>query len=78
MSYRTDSNRVQGKQPQTRGVSFRKVTYGGVDGTYYTATKTRKTGSDGVSYFQHFIVLVIVSFVCILLLKKRKRKGFVV
>lgn len=48
VSYRTDSNRVQGKQPQTRGVSFRKVSYGGIDGTYYTATKTRKTGSDGV------------------------------
>ncbi|KAK8587917.1 hypothetical protein V6N13_086875 [Hibiscus sabdariffa] len=46
-----DSHRVKGSKPQqARSFSFQtsRVTYGGVDGTYYTSTKTRKTGSDGV------------------------------
>lgn len=39
-------------QPQTRSYSFQSstVTYGGHDGNYYTSSKTRRTGSDGVSY----------------------------
>ncbi|KAG8391656.1 hypothetical protein BUALT_Bualt01G0210000 [Buddleja alternifolia] len=49
VSYITDHNKVEGRQPQTRSVSFQKVTYGGVDGAYYTATTTRKTGNDGVT-----------------------------
>ncbi|KAK8711206.1 hypothetical protein V6N13_146496 [Hibiscus sabdariffa] len=46
-----DSHRVKGSKPQqARSFSFQtsRVTYGGVDGTYYTCTKTRKTGNDGV------------------------------
>ncbi|XP_039011958.1 uncharacterized protein LOC120141089 isoform X2 [Hibiscus syriacus] len=45
-----DSHRVKGSKLQARSYSFQtsRVTYGGVDGTYYTSTKNRKTGSDGV------------------------------
>ncbi|KAE8699722.1 Detected protein of unknown function [Hibiscus syriacus] len=44
-----DSHMVKGSKQQTRSFSFQtsRVTYGGVDGTYYTNTKSRKTGSDG-------------------------------
>ncbi|GMI98328.1 hypothetical protein HRI_003502100 [Hibiscus trionum] len=45
-----DSYGEKGSKLQARSVSFQssRVTYGGVDGTYYTSTKSRKTGSDGV------------------------------
>nr|VDD40142.1 unnamed protein product [Brassica oleracea] len=38
-------------QPQTRSYSFESstVTYGGHDGKYYTSSKTRRTGSDGLT-----------------------------
>lgn len=51
LQHRSDYNRVQGTQPRSHAVSFRKVTYGGIDGAYYTATTTRRTGGDGVSSF---------------------------
>lgn len=41
-------NRVERTKPQTQSVSFKKVTYGGINGVYYTATTTRKSGSDGM------------------------------
>ncbi|GAB2300902.1 hypothetical protein Dimus_034939 [Dionaea muscipula] len=39
-------------QPQSRSFSFQSstVTYGGVNGAYYTKSTTRKAGSDGVSF----------------------------
>ncbi|KAH7577783.1 hypothetical protein JRO89_XS01G0298800 [Xanthoceras sorbifolium] len=42
-------NKVEGTRPQARNCSFQtcKVTYGGVDGAYYTSTRTRRAGSDG-------------------------------
>ncbi|XP_039063579.1 uncharacterized protein LOC120208351 [Hibiscus syriacus] len=45
-----DSHRVKGSNQQARSFSFQtsRVTYGGVDGTYYTSTKSRKKGCDGV------------------------------
>lgn len=43
-------NRVEGTKPQSQSVSFRKVSYGGINGTYYTATTTRRTGRDGVCF----------------------------
>lgn len=47
-------NRFNGTKPQSQsqsqGVSFKKVTYGGIDGAYYTATTTRKLGIDGVVF----------------------------
>uniref|UniRef100_A0A5B6YTH3 Myeloid leukemia factor 1 n=1 Tax=Davidia involucrata TaxID=16924 RepID=A0A5B6YTH3_DAVIN len=46
--YKTDYNKLEGMQPETRSASFRKVTYGGINGAYYTATKTRMTGNDGL------------------------------
>lgn len=51
VNYKTHQSKVQGTQPQARGFSFRtcKVTYGGVDGPYYTSSRTRRTGNDGVS-----------------------------
>ncbi|KAL0464650.1 UNVERIFIED_CONTAM: hypothetical protein Slati_0352600 [Sesamum latifolium] len=33
----------------TKSASFQRVTYGGINGAYYTATTTRTTGSDGVT-----------------------------
>ncbi|KAG2239728.1 hypothetical protein Bca52824_091425 [Brassica carinata] len=38
-------------QPQTRSYSFQSstVTYGGHNGNYYTSSKTRRTGSDGLT-----------------------------
>ncbi|VVA97894.1 unnamed protein product [Arabis nemorensis] len=38
-------------QPQTRSYSFQSstVTYGGQNGSYYTSSKTRRTGSDGLT-----------------------------
>lgn len=51
VTYRNDRNKVEGTQSQGRGLSFQtcRVTYGGVDGAYYTSTRTRRAGSDGVS-----------------------------
>ncbi|KAJ8753966.1 hypothetical protein K2173_001864 [Erythroxylum novogranatense] len=43
-------NRRAQTEPQTRNFSSQtsKVTYGGVDGAYYTTTRTRRTGTNGV------------------------------
>ncbi|WCJ26037.1 hypothetical protein M5689_007886 [Euphorbia peplus] len=40
------------QQPQTRSFSFQSstVSYGGANGTYYTSSKTRRTGSDGLTF----------------------------
>ncbi|XP_022759207.1 myeloid leukemia factor 1-like [Durio zibethinus] len=42
----------QQQQPQTRSFTFQSstVTYGGANGAYYTSSKTRRTGSDGVAF----------------------------
>ncbi|BFG21737.1 hypothetical protein CerSpe_080110 [Prunus speciosa] len=47
---RNDRNKVEGEQSQGRSFSVQtsRVTYGGVDGAYYTSTRTRRAGSDGV------------------------------
>ncbi|XP_052193984.1 uncharacterized protein LOC127802303 isoform X2 [Diospyros lotus] len=42
------NKKFEGTTPEVRSVSFQKVTYGGVNGAYYTATTTRSTGNDGV------------------------------
>ncbi|XP_043694668.1 uncharacterized protein LOC122645425 [Telopea speciosissima] len=51
MQHRNDYNRADGAQPQARSFSFQSstVTYGGVDGAYYTSSTTRRAGSDGVT-----------------------------
>uniref|UniRef100_A0A6N2MUH6 Uncharacterized protein n=1 Tax=Salix viminalis TaxID=40686 RepID=A0A6N2MUH6_SALVM len=50
VNYRSDYNQTEGTEPRVRSSSFQtcKVTYGGIDGAYYTSTRTRRTGSDGV------------------------------
>lgn len=50
---RNDRNKVDGAQPQASKVSFQtcRITYGGVNGAYYTSTRTTRTGTDGVSDF---------------------------
>jgi myeloid leukemia factor 1 len=52
---RNEYNRfnAQQPQPQTRSFSFQSstVSYGGPNGAYYTSSKTRRTGSDGVSFY---------------------------
>ncbi|XP_017216430.1 uncharacterized protein LOC108194050 [Daucus carota subsp. sativus] len=47
VSHRTNYNKVERAEPQNRSFSFQKVTYGGVDGTYFTATTSRRKGKDG-------------------------------
>ncbi|KAL4562798.1 hypothetical protein LXL04_026829 [Taraxacum kok-saghyz] len=37
-----------GTQSKTHSISYKKVTYGGINGAYYTATTTRKSNNDGV------------------------------
>lgn len=39
--------KLEGTQSKTQSMSYRRVTYGGIDGTYYTATTTRRDGNDG-------------------------------
>jgi myeloid leukemia factor 1 len=51
VNYRSDHNRTEGTKPQIRSSIFQtfKATYGGMYGAYYTSTRTRRTGGDGVS-----------------------------
>ncbi|KAL4280491.1 hypothetical protein GQ457_03G020380 [Hibiscus cannabinus] len=46
------SYRRQQQQPQTRSFTFQSstVTYGGANGAYYTSSKTRRSGNDGVTF----------------------------
>ncbi|XP_010506478.1 PREDICTED: uncharacterized protein LOC104783097 [Camelina sativa] len=50
VNQRSDFNRREGTQSRVH--TFRhhtsKVTYGGIDGAYYTSTRTRRKGSDGM------------------------------
>lgn len=49
---RRDLNRANsGGQPQARTFTYQSssVTYGGINGAYYTASKARQTGSDGIT-----------------------------
>ncbi|KAG8093999.1 hypothetical protein GUJ93_ZPchr0012g19741 [Zizania palustris] len=48
---RRDFNRANGGEPQAHIFTYQSssVTYGGVNGSYYTASKTRRTGSDGIT-----------------------------
>ncbi|KAM0868708.1 hypothetical protein ACQ4PT_041134 [Festuca glaucescens] len=49
---RRDPNRANGGgQPQSRTFTYQSssVTYGGINGAYYTASKTRRSGSDGIT-----------------------------
>ncbi|XP_021756267.1 uncharacterized protein LOC110721433 isoform X1 [Chenopodium quinoa] len=49
VNYRTDNNRNGGgSQAQSFKVHSCKVTYGGVDGVYYTSSASRRMGSDGM------------------------------
>lgn len=48
ITYSTNHDKVEATKPQTRSVSFQRVTYGGIDGTYYTATTSRRKDNDGV------------------------------
>ncbi|GFP82256.1 hypothetical protein PHJA_000368800 [Phtheirospermum japonicum] len=47
ISYSTNHDKVEANQQQPRGVSYQRVTYGGINGAYYTATTSRRTGNDG-------------------------------
>uniref|UniRef100_A0A453G7A4 Uncharacterized protein n=1 Tax=Aegilops tauschii subsp. strangulata TaxID=200361 RepID=A0A453G7A4_AEGTS len=49
---RRDPNRANGGgQPHSRSSTYQSstVTYGGINGAYYTASKTRRSGSDGIT-----------------------------
>lgn len=48
LNRRTDYNRIKGTQTQNFKVHSSKVTYGGVDGIYYSSLATRRMGSDGM------------------------------
>lgn len=53
MARRNDMNQMQQVkvQPQVNSYTFQSssVSYGGTNGTFYTTSSTRRTGSDGVS-----------------------------
>ncbi|KAL0429021.1 UNVERIFIED_CONTAM: hypothetical protein Sradi_0528100 [Sesamum radiatum] len=49
VSFNTNHNNVDRNRAHTKSASFQRVTYGGINGAYYTATTTRTTGSDGVT-----------------------------
>ncbi|XP_057510004.1 uncharacterized protein LOC130792496 isoform X2 [Actinidia eriantha] len=53
MQYRNDFNEVNNthSQPQTHSFNFQSstVSYGGTNGAYYTSSRTRRTGSDGLT-----------------------------
>ncbi|XP_058102073.1 uncharacterized protein LOC131246182 isoform X2 [Magnolia sinica] len=51
MQCRNEYNRAQRTRPQSQTFSFQSssVTYGGANGAYYTSSKTRRTGSDGMT-----------------------------
>ncbi|KAL3517001.1 hypothetical protein ACH5RR_023903 [Cinchona calisaya] len=46
--YRPNQIKAEGERPQKKGVSFQRVTCGGINGPYYTASTTRRTRSNGV------------------------------
>lgn len=53
MVFRNDFQRANNEhQPQVRSFSFQSstVSYGGANGTYYTSSKTRRAGSDGLTF----------------------------
>ncbi|KAH6789548.1 hypothetical protein C2S51_004554 [Perilla frutescens var. frutescens] len=50
VSSTTNHNKVEARKPQSRSVSFQRVTYGGINGAYYTATTSRRAGNDGVTW----------------------------
>ncbi|XP_049380731.1 uncharacterized protein LOC125845288 [Solanum stenotomum] len=39
--------KLEGTQSKPQSMIYRRVTYGGIDGTYYTATTSRRAGNDG-------------------------------
>ncbi|KAK9277285.1 hypothetical protein L1049_006825 [Liquidambar formosana] len=53
LQYRNELNLVNNTQPQPQARSFTfqssSVTYGGANGAYYTSSRTRRTGSDGLT-----------------------------
>ncbi|GLT78339.1 hypothetical protein SLA2020_498780 [Shorea laevis] len=54
LQYRNEQNRFYNNQQQPRANSFTfhssTITYGGTNGAYYTSSKTRRTGSDGITF----------------------------
>lgn len=48
VAHRLKAKKNEGAKSKTQSVSYRRVTYGGINGTYYTATTMRRTGSDGM------------------------------
>lgn len=55
MQYGNNYNRGNLSHSQAQSFCFQSstVTYGGPDGAYYTSSRTRRTGSDGVSNLSH-------------------------
>lgn len=49
---------------ESRAKTFRhhtsKVTYGGIDGAYYTSSRTRRAGSDGVCLSLSFFYILSI------------------
>ncbi|GER31238.1 hypothetical protein STAS_07228 [Striga asiatica] len=45
----TNNEKVVANKEQSRSSSYQRVTYGGINGAYYTATTSRRTGNDGVT-----------------------------
>ncbi|CAA0842671.1 Unknown protein [Striga hermonthica] len=45
----TNNDKVAANKQQSGNSSYQRVTYGGTNGAYYTATTSRRTGNDGVT-----------------------------
>lgn len=61
ISHTSNYNKAKVSQPQTRSVSFQRVSYGGANGVYYSATTSRRSGSDGVCLICIFLSGVFCS-----------------
>ncbi|XP_020971973.1 uncharacterized protein LOC107625954 isoform X2 [Arachis ipaensis] len=47
VTYKNDHYKVEPPKSSSSSFQTSRVTYGGVDGAYYTSTRTRRTGTDG-------------------------------
>lgn len=78
VSSTVNQNKVEANKPQTHSVSFQKVTYGGINGSYYTATTSRRTGSDGVCLLDllslKFPCCLFLMLLCVILLFRWRGK----
>lgn len=64
VNQRSDLNTSEGTKSRVNTFKHHtsKVTYGGIDGAYYTSSRTRRAGSDGVRRLSFRILSIKRSF----------------